>query len=925
MTMPQYISPGVYTVEKDLSQYVSNLSTTLVAMVGTSDIGPSQTPTLVTSASQYVNLFGQPSPNHYLGYAALSYLEQGHQLYVTRVSPSDSATAKLTVPVPATATPYAGIWTLASNTDSSATFTISNNAAATGANKLVILAAADTSVTLKNFDFTDSSGIAPIYTTAGGPKLGADLNSFIHADSVNKTKVNSYVVGRSFNVLTGSGKGTPVPITNLTTKVVDTSLSLTVDASKFNPFNSPILTPATGSLTSQVRALVPTVAIPSLAVIGATNGATAGTVTLAFPATSAGSTVAASDVVLAALVSAPLVTLETLVTANNTSGEVSGVAAYSVVINVPLYTDGTTISAPNAAKNATLIAAILNTLVDAFRLGAAGLAGKTNLLAANVLCGSTSLAGITGVGSYNATTGVSQGFKSAAVQTDGVTVVLAAITLGASGLFSYTGVHATLVASNMSISGTFDLNLFRPTWVTSTAGSSTIPTLMKFSSKGQTDLSNVAVTVGLNSSSVDSNNEQLYDVSLFLRNTGLTISTSSTNQSDFALIEKYTGTIQTLQSTISANSAYVTLRVDYASEDLALLQSNYFTGTPVSAGDWLTPSFALFSDLAGTGAVSGTLNKMSGSTRVPSFSAFLQGGFAGSAISKYDIIGDQASKTGIYSVADAEALDINLLVAPGWSADPDVAKYMIDLCATLRGDCMCILDTPFGLSVREAIKYRNNILMSGSNYAALYYPWVQIDDTVNKIKIFVPPSGMVAAQYAYNDSVGAVYTAPAGRNRGNLLTALATERVLNQGDRDALALAQVNPIYTEAGYGIYIRGQMTLQSLTTALNRVNVRRLFLNLRKVISTASKYFEFEPGDAITALRLKQLAESTLTQRLNQGAIRSFTVDVGPDINTSQVLENNQLQMVISVVPTKTAEVIIEVFNILPQGQGISIANS
>ena len=102
-------------------------------------------------------------------------------------------------------------------------------------------------------------------------------------------------------------------------------------------------------------------------------------------------------------------------------------------------------------------------------------------------------------------------------------------------------------------------------------------------------------------------------------------------------------------------------------------------------------------------------------------------------------------------------------------------------------------------------------------------------------------------------------------------------------------------------------------------------RLFPLLRKIISTASKYFEFEPGDAVTALRLQQLATTTLKQYQNLGAIRSFTVDVGPDVNTAQVLENNELNMVISLVPTKTAEIIVETFRILPQGQGITINNA
>ena len=86
-----------------------------------------------------------------------------------------------------------------------------------------------------------------------------------------------------------------------------------------------------------------------------------------------------------------------------------------------------------------------------------------------------------------------------------------------------------------------------------------------------------------------------------------------------------------------------------------------------------------------------------------------------------------------------------------------------------------------------------------TSYAALYYPWVKITDSVNKKDVFIPPSGLVAAQYAYNDQVSDVFYAPAGRTRGTLNTALATEKLLSQGDRDLLYQNQINPIHTEAG------------------------------------------------------------------------------------------------------------------------------
>jgi len=888
--MTTFISPGVYTLEQDLSQYVSNLSSTIVAMVGTSDMGPTETPTLVTSASQYVSLFGQPNPNHYLGYAALSYLEQGNQLYVTRVAPSDASVAKLTVPLPASYTPYSGNWTLSSNTATTATFTVSNSTGATGANQLVVLPTTPP-VTLSGFDFTDTTNVAAI-----NGKVGSDLSSFISSGLVN-----SYVVGRSFTVNTGYGKGSSVPVTNLAVDDL-ADLYLTVDATKFNSFNSPILATATGSFLCTTKAVSGAIAAETVVIGSTSNGTTTGTLSLVLTTTG---------------------TPNATPTLTNINSYVS-VASPNVTITIPMFYTGTggtgTITAANAANNALSISAVLNGIISAFAGGSSSLTG--NLATAYPLCAAT-FDGVTGLGYINPVTGASAGLSSATVQSDGLTIVLAGITLGASSTFSYgTNAGPFVSTTNMQITGTFSLNLSRPTWVMNAAGSSFVPTFLKFSSLGEADFSNVAITVDLNLNNVDASDEQQYVVSLYTRGTGLSISPSSVYQSDFVLTEQYTGTPDVLQSTINSSSAYVSLKIDYATVDTLNYTSGVITnGTP---SDNLTPSFGLFTDASGLGVITGAVNTTSSNIAYPSYAAFLENGSTGTIVDNYTIIGDAADKTGIYSVSDPEAIDINLLVVPGWSADPAVAAAMISLCQN-RSDCMCILDTPYGLSVQEAINYRNNVLVSGSNYAAVYYPWVQVVDSVNKVNLFVPPSGMVSAQYAYNDSVGAVYTAPAGRNRGNLLNATAVERILNQGDRDALTLAQINPIYSEAGYGIYIRGQMTLQRATTALNRVNVRRLLLYLRKVISTASKYFEFEPGDSVTALRLKQLAESTLQAQQNLGAIRNFTVDVGSDVNTSQVLENNELVMSISIVPTKTAEIIVEVFNILPQGQGITINNA
>lgn len=897
-----YISPGVYTEENDLSQYVSDLSATIVAMVGTSTKGPSNSPVLITSAKAYVDIFGQPNPSHYLGYAALAYLKQGNKLYVNRITPSDAKKARLTLPLPKTYEAYNGDWELTAFTNTTATLKLTNPASAVGApeNQFVTMTAATTGADLPGFNFQDNTGVDSIVDL-----LGSDLSSFVAQQTAGFGTVDKYVKGRKFKISTGAGHGSDVVIKNLVAGGDVNSLSVTVDSTTFNTFNTPVTSTPTGALVSVATTLPGSLAV--LAVVGSTS--TGGQVRLIFDET--GYTTAGNKDTLVSTLNAgaagAMAALETLVS----------VVGTNVLIEIPLYATG----AGQAAKNAALVAAILSAIISAFR-GALVLGTNMALIAA--IAKATSTAGIIGLGTFVTLTGVSAGIKSAEVQSDGVTIKLSAIVTGLLGYFDTVAATPVLTPLPINISGTFSLDLYRPTWVTSLAGTAHVPTLLKFSSVGEGDFSNLSITVELKADNLTVSKEQKYIVAIYKRLTSDTISATSVSQADFSISERYEGTPETIQSNINANSKLVALKLDYSSEDTVDMETGAIATTG-TVPDNIVVSFALVENSVDSGVVSGTITTISGASFVPTYQAFLTGGSTGSPITSSDIIGSIPNKTGIYAFYDPEQYDINLAVAPGWSADPAVSKALIGLCDPAgggRGDCMAILDTPFGLTVDSLIKYKKNVLNINSNYAAIYYPWVKVLDTVNQKQIFIPPSGMVVGQYAYNDKVGDVFTAPAGINRGNLTDVLSTERILNQGDRDMLALAQVNPIHFEAGYGIYIRGQMTTQVATTALDRVNVRRLFLNLRKVIATASKKYEFEPGDAITALRLKQLAESVLEDRLRKGAIRSFKVDVGPNINTALSLDNNELRMAIEVVPTKTAEKIIEVFNILGQGQGLSV---
>lgn len=869
--MTTFVSAGVYSVEKDLSQYVSDLSSTILGLVGTSEIGPTNTPVLITSPQEYKDIFGGISSKHYMGYAADAYLKKGNLLWVNRVSPSDASKAISAFLLPSGYSNYAGDWVLSAQTATDLTFTLSDSTGVTGADKVVKL---DASTLIPGFDFTDSA-----QTAYANGKLGADLSTFVG---------NSAIVGNVFTVSLGSGRGTSASITSVIND--GGSPAVTVPISAFASNNSPATAFATGSIVASAAAVTSTLTIGITADARPINIVASGVKNTAMVT----SLKAFDFAVLETTLSTPL-----------------GTAPAALVGTLPLV-------AADASYNLELIAAWVACLLAACN-STANLAAHTSLTAWLTVVKYTLASGLFGIGS--ATGGV----KSVTTLKDAASLVievqLESVVAGVNGISDYPSVGAGtgLVVVSQSISGKFTTSAYRPSWKMESAGAVFVPTVIKISSLGEADASNTAVTLTIDETNVTTQQEQNYTLKVYERIASTNIPSTSYRLADFQLVEQFDGTIASIQSKVVSASRRIALKIDYSTTDSV----NITTGvvTPGVTTDSLVHTPVLITSETGIGAATCFTVTLGAGGYDMTLVNTLVGGSPGTVVNKYDIIGDAALRTGIYAFANPEMIDINVLSAPGWSADPAVAKAMTAL-AEFRGDAIALIDSPFGLSVQNVVDYRKNILNINSSYSAMYYPWVKITDAVNKKDIFVPPTGMVAAQYAYTDQVADVFYAPAGRTRGTLTEALAVERTLTQGQRDILALNQINPIHSEAGYGIYIKGQRTLQTATTALDRVNVRRLLLKLRKVVASASKSFEFEPGDSITAQKLKQVAETVLEDHLRRGAINSYTVDVGPNVNTPLVRENNELRMNISLVPTKTAEVIIETYLIQNQGGGISL---
>jgi len=286
---------------------------------------------------------------------------------------------------------------------------------------------------------------------------------------------------------------------------------------------------------------------------------------------------------------------------------------------------------------------------------------------------------------------------------------------------------------------------------------------------------------------------------------------------------------------------------------------------------------------------------------------------------------DSAASSGSVSYAkalnimsNAETFDINLLAMPGVNmADhKPVIDKAIDV-ATNRGDTFVVIDpVKQSQTIGVAISGVENSLVD-SNYAAAYWPWVKILD-VNKNKpVWVPASTVIPGVIAKSDASSFEWFAPAGLNRGGIPDALEVEAKLSVSQRDSLYDARINPLASFPAQGVCVWGQKTLQTKPSALDRVNVRRLMITLKKYIASSTRYLVFENNTVETRQRFLNIVTPYLENVKARQGLYGFRVVMDESNNTPDIIDRNILYGQIFVQPTKTAEFIVLDFNILPTG--------
>jgi phage tail sheath protein FI len=203
---------------------------------------------------------------------------------------------------------------------------------------------------------------------------------------------------------------------------------------------------------------------------------------------------------------------------------------------------------------------------------------------------------------------------------------------------------------------------------------------------------------------------------------------------------------------------------------------------------------------------------------------------------------------------DPEKIDVNILINGGYST-PAVQLAMEQI-ASSRMDAIAVLDMPSdSQEVADAMNYVTNTLNLFSSYSAIYSPDLIIYDKYSDRNIYVPPSGFVAAAYAYTDQAFDTWFAPGGMIRGNM-DVRGVRHTYNQEDRDALDSVHVNPMRSIPSVGFRIWGADTMQAQASALSNVNVRRLMNFLEKSIAIAALYSVFDPNDAILRSQLVEM---------------------------------------------------------------------
>jgi|TARA_R110000822_G_scaffold85132_3_gene199479 hypothetical protein len=270
---------------------------------------------------------------------------------------------------------------------------------------------------------------------------------------------------------------------------------------------------------------------------------------------------------------------------------------------------------------------------------------------------------------------------------------------------------------------------------------------------------------------------------------------------------------------------------------------------------------------------------------------------------------------GIRKYSNPEDINISLFGTPGidYTNNLTLVNRAIEMIENDRADSLYVVNSanPTNQTTDSAVDNFSNSALA-SSYVATYWPWVRYKDTENNIRLYLPPTGEVLRSMALTDNISFPWFAPAGQTRGMLSTIDKAQTKLTQQNRDDLYEARINPIATFNGVGVVIWGQKTLQNTISALDRINVRRLMIYLKKKVTNIAVQLLFEQNDDIVRQQFLSLINPILEDVRRDRGLIEFKVQLNSDVSE---LDTNSMTGKIFVKPTKTLEFIEVEFNITP----------
>ena len=279
------------------------------------------------------------------------------------------------------------------------------------------------------------------------------------------------------------------------------------------------------------------------------------------------------------------------------------------------------------------------------------------------------------------------------------------------------------------------------------------------------------------------------------------------------------------------------------------------------------------------------------------------------------VAGDYADAISILGNQDEYVF--NMISAPGLLYSIGAHKVVLDSMISLsetRGDNISVIDLrPYESTVSNVTGTADTL---NSSYTATYWPWLQTVSSSGRT-VWIPASVVIPGVYAFTDGAAAPWFAPAGLTRGGIGNVIQAERKLTRTQRDSLYNANVNPIATFPGSGISVFGQKTLQKKKSALDRVNVRRLLIELKKFLGDTAKTLVFEQNTTATRNRFLSTVNPYLESVVQRQGLYAYKVIMDESNNTADTIDRNQLIGQVMIQPAKTVEFVVLDFTILPTG--------